>query len=124
VKEFRKKLEMLWLDKCEVIVSEPYRQENGATAMRDKILHSDIPCKLSFFQSNASNNAADLQGPAAPVQQLAKLILGPEIEVPPGCRIRVMRQGRALHFKSTGQPMVCFRCLHQEILMEAAETWA
>lgn len=122
VKKFRQTLEMLWLDRCDVIVSEAYRQENGATAMQDRLLHGDIPCKLSFFQSNASNNAADLQGPAAPVQQLAKLIMSPEIEVPPGSRIRVMRQGRALHFKATGQPMVFFS--HQEILMEAEEAWA
>lgn len=122
VKQFRKTLEMLWVDRCDVAISEAYRQENGATAMRERILHENVPCKLSFFQSTASSNAADLQGPAAPVQQLAKLILAPEIEAPPGSRIRVLRDGRSLHFKSSGEPMRFFS--HQEIIMEAAEAWA
>jgi len=122
VKRFRKTLEMLWTDRCDVTISEAYERESGATAMRDKTLHSGIPCKLSFFQSNSTSSAADLQRAAAPVHQLSKLILAPEIEVPPGSRIRVMRQGRALHFKATGQPMAFFS--HQEILMEAADAWA
>lgn len=122
MKKFRETLQMLWLDRCDVIVSEHYRQENGATGMRDKTLHSGAACKLSFFQSNASSGAADVQGPAAPVMQPAKLILAPDVEIPTGSRICVTREGKKLYFKSTGQPMAFFS--HQEILMEAADAWA
>ena len=122
VKKFRETLALLWKDRCTISIREAYEQENGATAFRERTLHEDISCKLSFFLTTANNAAAGESGAAAGIEQQAKLILAPDIEIPPGCSIRVQREGKAMAYKASGPPLAFFS--HQEIIMRLDDEWA
>ncbi|MBP3410475.1 MAG: hypothetical protein J6M10_05700 [Clostridia bacterium] len=122
VQRFAKTLALLWVDSCSVSVQEEYRKESGASGFREKLILEDEPCKLSFYDSKASNNIAAVHGPAAPLSQMAKLILRADAQIPPGSRVEIRREGKTLRFKASSQAAAYFS--HQEILLEVEEEWA
>ena len=122
MKKFRETLALLWRDRCSVIAKEAFEQANGATGFRDRILHENLPCKLSLFQTTANNAAAGESGPAAALTSQAKLILAPDIEIPPGSRIELTREGKMTAYKASGPPLAFFS--HQEIIMRLDNEWA
>lgn len=112
----------LWTDCCTVIVREPVTGEDGVTRLKEVIRCEGQPCRLSFFQSVRYHAEEALGGAAAKVEQAAKLILPPDVEVPPGSRIRIRRGDKTMDFCASGMPMRFHA--HQEIILENFEKWA
>lgn len=115
-------LALLWRDRCTVTVQEAYQKPSGATAFRPRVILSDAPCKLSYFNSQGLHAVASVSGKAAPVRQGVHLFLATDVEIPAGSRIDVTRAGKTTAYKSSGQSSVFFS--HQEIMMEVAQEWA
>lgn len=117
----RKALERLWGDRCWVYVQQAVTDPaTHLTDFEEKLLLEDRLCKLSFEALSAAN------GDEVPiVTQAVKLFLPPEVEIPPGCKIVVRRQGernREFTFTKSGLAGV-FTC-HQEIFLTEFKGYA
>lgn len=71
----------------------------------------EYPCRISYKTSTPSSGDK-----IATATQTVTLFLAPDIEIPPGCDIDVVQNGRTLKYKASGVPMV-FQS-HQEIPLE------
>lgn len=116
-------LEMLWNDSCSVTVLEDYLAENHSTQKLENTIYSDIPCKLSFYNSMSANpdsrkNKVDV---AFQTEQRVKLFLSPEYHIPNGSRIEVTHKGITTLYGFSSQPEIFTN--HQEILLEKWEKW-
>lgn len=116
-------LQMLWKDTCTVKILEEYLAENRSTQKRETVLYSDIPCKLSFYNSMSANpdsrkNKTDV---AFQTAQTVKLFLSPEYRIPNGSRIEVTHSGVTTLYGFSSQPELFTN--HQEILLEKWEKW-
>lgn len=114
-------LTRLWTDSCTVFVREPFVNEYGVTELREVKLHEGVPCRASFFQSVWHHTEEELDGAASSVKQIVKLFLPPDVEIPSGSRIHVVREGREMDFCASGLPMVFSR--HQVIVLENFKKW-
>ena len=115
-------LTRLWTDTCAVFVREPCENEGGVTELREVKKYAGLPCRLSFFQSVWHHAEAELGGAVTTVKQIVKLFLPLGVEIPPGSRIHVVREGREMDFCASGFPMVFSR--HQVVVLENFEKWA
>lgn len=121
----RKALEMLWEDSCAVYKSVKDRSADTGETMQTFVpVFENVKCKLCF----GSLLTAPINGDhVAEVIQITKLILGNEHDIPPGCRIKVLRthgdgSNTVHYFKASGKPGIF--TVHQEIQLEIAERWA
>ena len=71
----------------------------------------EYPCRVSYKYSPPTTGDT-----IATATQTVTLFLDPDIEIPPGCDIDVVQNGRTLKYKASGVPMV-FQS-HQEIPLE------
>lgn len=115
----RKNIESLYEDSCTVYqMKEAFDTQTKRTKSEPVPVFSDQPCRISFSRSDA----AGIPDPASEVTQPVKLFLAPELEIEPGSRIDVTRQGRTTSYQRTGVPAVY--STHQEIRLELFERWA
>jgi hypothetical protein len=117
-------LPLLWKDICTIHITEKYTKPNGATGVRDAVLCTDEPCKLSFFNNFKMNDSASVGLNAAGVFQNIKLFIKPELDIPEGSKVTVTthQNGKILHYKSSGTPSIFTN--HQEIILEVDKEWA
>lgn len=117
-------LRALWKDRCFIQSSVEYTKANRAKGKRWETLVSDEPCKLSFFNNVRLNNPSAELPMAAQVFQQAKLFIRPDLEIPAGCRIKVVthKNNITLYFENSGIP--AFFTNHQEISLEVKQKWA
>ena len=116
----RAALERFYSDTCTVYVQQEAESDDCLTRFESKVLYADQPCRLSF--SSSTTASGDI---VAAVSQSVKLFISPELVIPPGSRIDVLRPGeipRAFHYKSSGSAAVY--PTHQEIPLELAERYA
>lgn len=118
----REGIERLYRDTCTVYGMVPYQKENRATAYQEEIILENQPCKLSYSQALSSQPVAANDGIASAIQQVVKLFIAPELDLPPGSKIQVFHLGRTLYFKSSGVSAIFAN--HQEIQLELMEKWA
>jgi len=117
--DHRKALEMLWHDRCSVIVRDKVTdQTTKLTRFVERTLYRDQPCKLSFKALTANRDDSN----AALVSQAAVLILGNEIDIPPGSKISVTKAGKVVDYESSGEPGRFTN--HQEIPLVLFKGWA
>ena len=110
---YQKALGKLWTGFCSVFVREVHiNPDNGRDEAIEILLHEDIPCRLSFssISSTGQNESA------ATVQQVVKLFLAKDIEIPPGSKLVVTQEGKTTAYAKSGSPAV-YR-YHQEITLE------
>ena len=119
----RAALERLWTDKATITqygkVTDP---ETKITEFQETPLLNEVPCKLSFKTLTSSDGE-----PVAPLQQAVKLMLSPDVTIPPGCKVTVERPTgentyQTFVFQSSGKPGVFHN--HQEIMLELFRGWA
>lgn len=118
-------LPLLWLDSCTISITETYTKSNGATGIQDKILCTDEPCKLSFFNNNRMNDSATVGlNAAAAVFQNIKLFIKPDLDIPEGSKVTVVTHtnNKTLHYKASGTPSIFTN--HQEIILDLDKEWA
>ncbi|MDR1292275.1 MAG: hypothetical protein LBJ91_02615 [Clostridiales Family XIII bacterium] len=98
----RAAIESLYEDTCKVTVTA-YTKD---PVTKKEVPHDDVvvegqPCRLSF-SSVAVTSAEDS---TAVVVQAAKLFVSPDVDIPPGSHVMVMRPGGAVyHYKMSGLP--------------------
>ena len=117
-KVVRKAHEKLYSDICSVTVREEYEKDNGATGFREIVLFENAPCRLSYKSvvATASSEAV------ATVKQEIKLFIAPELNIPPGCKITVERNGSATDYTRSGKSALYSS--HQEVVLDLFERWS
>lgn len=110
----RKAVERLYNDTATIITYDNTDIDEYGKVRQCENIHKSIPCRLSYKGSPATS------GDVMPVfVQSITLFIAPDIEVPEGAAIDVIRNGTLLHFKSAG---VAQRYQsHQEISLERRE---
>ena len=116
----RKQIESLYSDRCTITKVKTVQDETThRSGPSDVTVCTDQPCRLSYTSLNATTD----NGNAAKLQQATKLFLAPEISVPAGCKITVVRGGTESHWKCSGLAAV-YPDTHQEIPLEPEEIYA
>lgn len=115
----RKAHELLWNGSCTIKI----RQENKDSVTKrikfDEVsIYEDKPCKLSYVIITATNENNN----AAIVIQKAKLIIAPEIDIPPGSKIIVTQNGKTAEYEKSGEPGMFSN--HQEVILELFKGWS
>lgn len=116
----RAALERFYSDTCTVYVQQEAESDDCLTRFENKVLYADQPCRLSFSSSTTASGDT-----VAAVGQSVKLFVSPELVIPPGSRIDVLRHPETpftFHYKSSGPAAVY--PTHQEIPLELAERHA
>ena len=119
VSTYQKALQKLWDGLCDVYIRET--EVNKANGRDEPVWRQTLhgqPCRLSF----SSVSATTARDEAVLVQQVVKLFISKEVEIPPGSKIVVTQEGRTGTYVNTGEPAVYH--YHQEITLERKETWA
>lgn len=119
VSVYEKALKRMWTGSCSVYVRELHiNPDNGRDEAAEILLHENIPCRLSFSSiSSAGQNES-----AATVQQVVKLFLAKDIEIPPGSKLVVTQEGKTTAYAKSGSPAVY--PYHQEIMLERFKEYA
>lgn len=103
----RKHIEMLYLDRCDIIEFQEVEEDN-ITRMVELVVQSDIPCKISHERISQTG-----EGMAPSVDLSSKLIISPDIELRAGSKINVHRNGKVTHYECSSEPAMFNN--HQEI---------
>lgn len=114
----REALEKTYDHTCDVIIKEEYTKPNHSTGFREKTILESQPCRISF----SSVNEVEEKSKAANVLQSVKLFIAPEINIPPGSKIIVNRDGIESSFSKSGEPATY--PTHQEISLTLWKEWA
>ena len=110
----RKAIESLYADTCRIITEKDTVDPDTGIVNTARVTSAEYHCRISY------KNLPVTGGDGIPViTQSVTLFLSPEIDVPAGADVNVVRQGRPLHFKSAGVSAVYDN--HQEISLEHRE---
>lgn len=110
----RKAIESLYADTCRIITEKDTVDPDTGIVKTERVTSAEYPCRISYKNLPATG------GDGIPVMtQSVTLFLSPEIDVPAGADVDVVRQGRHLRFKSAGVSAVYDN--HQEISLEHRE---
>ena len=111
-------LRILWTDACTVTIRQPVTDpETHLTGFQEREILTDEPCRISFQSVSAAG-----EGSISAIGQSVKLFLRPDVEIPPGSRIAVRRDGKQLLYTRSGEP--ARYPSHQEIQLELWKKWA
>lgn len=110
----RKAIESLYADTCRIITEKDTIDPDTGIVNTARVTSAEYHCRISY------KNLPVTGGDGIPVMtQSVTLFLSPEIDIPAGADVDVVRQGRPLHFKSAGVSAVYDN--HQEISLEHRE---
>ena len=109
----RKAIESLYADTCRIITEKDTVDPDTGIVKTVRVTSAEYPCRISYKNLPATGGGA-VRLPV--ITQSVTLFLSPEIDVPAGADVDVVRQGRHLHFKSAGVSAVYDN--HQEISLE------
>jgi len=111
-------LSKLWTDYCDVVIKEAvFNQDTKRTEFSEKVLHSKIPCRVSFYITRQTSGDFVFQN-----SQEVKLFLSNQINIPIGSKIKVNRNGKITDYIRSGEPAQY--STHQEIRLELFREWA
>lgn len=119
VSSYRNALQKLWDGSCDVYVRET--RVNPANGRDEPVIVPvirNVRCRLSFSSITSTSENSE----AALVQQVVKLFLNKDVEIPPGSKIVVTQEGETRAYVRSGDPAV-YR-YHQEIMLERFKEWA
>ena len=85
--------------------------------MREITVYENVPCKLSHETVKQSG-----EGVSGSLLLSSKIILSPELNIKPGSKIEVIRNGQKTVYKNSGEPARYTN--HQEILLSLFDGWA
>lgn len=107
-------LRRLWTDECTIFdIVKTTDPDTGRTVSGLVARNPEpLPCRLSF----STLVAATVSDNAAAVSQVVKLFLDVEVDVSPGSRIDVARNGQTTQYRSSGIP--ARYSTHQEVILE------
>ncbi len=114
----RKALEKLYTDTCTVIEYQEYQKPNKSTGHQEVVVLENQPCMISFKSSDSTNNTES----ASALPQTVKVFLVPEVNVKPGSKLSITRNGITTDYKNSGEP--ARYDTHQEITLELFKGWS
>lgn len=107
----KRAIESLYADTCVITTERDTVDPETGIVKTARVTSQEYPCRVSYKNlPTASSNGIPM------MSQIVTLFLNPDIVVPAGADVDVIRQGRTLHFKSAGVPAVYDN--HQEISLE------
>lgn len=113
-----KAVSRLWTGRCDVVeYAEVTDEKTHITNMQEVTTLKDIPCRISF---ETIKEAQQTEAPAKG-EQIIKLFVGSDINIPEGSKIIVTQNGVTGEYKASGIPAVY--TAHQEILLEVFKEW-
>lgn len=119
VSSYQSALQKLWDGLCDVYVRETKVNEaNGRDEPVVVPVLQNVRCRLSFSSITSTSENSE----AALIQQVVKLFLAKDVEIPPGSKIVVTQEGKTEAYVKSGEPAV-YR-YHQEIVLERFKEWA
>lgn len=118
-KLYAQAVKSLWDGKCTVTVQKnETNTSTGRTEVKEVDLYKDVPCRISFDTIDttelASNAAQKVQG--------VTLLIGSDVDIPPGSKITVTQNGVTGSYTKSGKPAVY--SVHQQIQLELFKGWA
>lgn len=115
----RKPIQGLYEDKMDLINYEKVRDPvTGINKYEEKTLLSDVPCRISYKTIKQSESNDSTYNSSS---QIIKLFIAPEIDIPPGSKVVINRNGAILSFKRSGMPAIYHT--HKEIVLEEFKGW-
>lgn len=103
---------------CTITEYVPVLQPNKSTSFQEVVVSENIPCRLSH-QTITSVNQTET---GAPLVQVVKLILSPEVVIKEGSKITVTQNNVTTDYQLSGVPAVF--ASHQEVVLEIFRGWA
>ena len=114
----RKDLERLYVDTCSIVeycsVTDPVTHITCPN--QEVTVRENVPCRVSHKYNTLAPAAS---GDVPSIELLSKLIISPDVQVKPGSKIIVTRNGVSTAYKCSSSPARYFT--HQEIMMELLE---
>ena len=114
----KKALMSLWKDLFSLVEYQEDVKPNNADGFKEVTILKDQLCKLSFSTLKEVNQ----DDTGAAVVQITKLFCDNQIDIKPGSKIVVQRDGRTFEYSQSGQPGVFSQ--HQEIVLIPFQGWA
>lgn len=115
----RNDIERLYTDTCRIIeyhsVTDPVTHITCPNH-EEVAVHENVPCRVSHKNRILAPAAS---GDVPSIELTSKLIIRPDIQVKPGSKIIVTRDGVSIAYKCSGAP--ARYCTHQEIMLELLE---
>lgn len=119
LEDIRRAIESLYLGICNIKVRQKtFNVETKQYDFSERTIYENEPCRLSYSNINYNKE----KDGAARKQQIIKLFIAPELEIPSGCRIEITQNNRTAAYKSSSEPAVYRN--HQEIELENFDKWA
>lgn len=98
-------LESSWTDTCTVYEQEYSFDPVTKTKVKQEVTKLiDIPCKLSYKSAKSSLVGESVNT----ATKQAELLIGAEVEIQPGSKIVIIREGVEIEFSRSGEPDIHF----------------
>lgn len=115
-KQARKAIEDRYKGLCDILEKRKVKDEvTKATVLRDRVVLSNQPCRLSYSSSGTANQTDTISN----IEQTIKVFIAPEIKIAPGSKLRITQNGITTDYISSGVPAVYET--HQEVPLELEE---
>lgn len=112
-KQARKAVESRYRGLCDILEKRKVKDEvTKATVLRDTVVLSNQPCRLSYSSSGTANQTDTVSN----IEQAIKLFIAPEIKIVPGSKLRITQNDVTTDYISSGVPAVYET--HQEVCLE------
>ncbi len=118
VNSYKNALRKLWDGLCDVYIRETIvNQANGRDEPVETCVLQGEPCRLSFTTISSTKENSE----AALIQQVVKLFIDKDVDIPEGSKIVVTQEGKTGNYCRTGKPALYSS--HQEIVLEHFKEW-
>lgn len=107
----RKDLVRLYVDSCSIVECRKVVDANGIHHEEEITVCENVPCKLTHKTITQVSDGVEPK-----ISLVSKLNLSPDIEIKPGSKIIVTRDGVRTVYKNSGQPARYLN--HQAITLE------
>ncbi len=112
-KQARKAVESRYRGLCDILEKRKVKDEvTKATVLRDTVVLSNQPCRLSYSSSGTANQTDTVSN----IEQAIKLFIAPEIKIVPGSKLRITQNEVTIDYISSGVPAIYET--HQEVCLE------
>lgn len=113
----RSAVESLYLDRATIIEYQSvFNTEDCSTGIQELVVCENQPCKVSHVSARQAYDGVASDD----IRLITKLFISPDINVKPGSKIILDRNGVETVYRNSGEPSMYYN--HQEIIIETWET--
>ncbi len=114
-----KAISKLWTSRCDVVnYVNATDEQTHITRTKEVTILADVPCRVSF---KTIKEAQQTEAPAE-VEQIIKLFVASDINIPAGSKVIVKQNGITSEYKASGVSAVY--SAHQEIVLDYFKEWS